>query len=272
MTTTQIFTNQEQALLSCIAEMVCAVEPDAEVILYGSHARGDAAPDSDWDLLILLDDTPTKAREDAVCHALYALQIAMGIVLSAIVRGKREWESRLYRAMPFHQNVEHDGLVLTRGLASFAAIQAARRARSGETDVDLSAERDETIRLTRERATQALTEAEVMAGIGAWNTCVNRLYYACFYAATALLLRDGFASTKHTGIQSRLNTDYIRAGIIEPDLGRLYSRLFEARHSADYDIRVQFDEATVRPLISEAQRFVERVAVLLDGESLPSQP
>lgn len=57
-----------------------------------------------------------------------------------------------------------------------------------------------------------------------------------------------------------VNRYYVHTGVIETDLGDLYNRLFERRNTADYNLRVEFDEAEVRPLISEARRFVERVA------------
>ena len=41
------------------------------------------------------------------------------------------------------------------------------------------------------RANGTLEDARILAKAGRWNACVNRLYYACFYAVSALLVRDG---------------------------------------------------------------------------------
>jgi len=45
-----------------------------------------------------------------------------------------------------------------------------------------------------------------------WNPCVNRLYYACFYAVSALLIQQGLSSSKHTGVRSLFNRHYVKTG------------------------------------------------------------
>lgn len=179
-TTTRIFTDKERAMLDRVRDTVRAIEPDATVILYGSRARGDYAPDSDWDLLVLLDGDVSQKREQAVRDRVHDLEYDANTMFSPVVRGKDVWETRLHRAMPFHQNVEYDGVILAPEMPSFGLSQAMQRVSSGEGDADLSAEREELVQLELARARRTLTEADVMATIGSWNTCVNRLYYACF--------------------------------------------------------------------------------------------
>lgn len=110
--TTRTFTEQETALLRRIRETVHAVEPAARIILYGSRARGDAQADSDWDLLVLLDGSVDAERKRTVSHRLYELEWETGNVLSPVIREKAQWESPLYRAMPFHWNVTQEGIAL----------------------------------------------------------------------------------------------------------------------------------------------------------------
>ncbi len=95
-----------------IRQAIRAVEPGADIFLYGSRARGDAEPDSDWDLLILVDGLITSARKSAIRHRLYEVEWDSDEVLTSVIFSRQDWNSRLYQAMPFHQNVERDGLAL----------------------------------------------------------------------------------------------------------------------------------------------------------------
>jgi uncharacterized protein len=103
--------NQE-VLLKQVKQAVHEVEPDAQIILYGSRSRKEATPESDWDFLVLVDDPVSDECADAIRHRLYEIEWECGEVLCAVVRSRQEWDSPLYRAMPFRQSVERDGVVL----------------------------------------------------------------------------------------------------------------------------------------------------------------
>ncbi len=95
-----------------IRRAVRVVEPGAEIILYGSRARGDAESDSDWDLLILVDGPVDGERKTAIRHRLYEVEWDSDEVLMSMIFSREDWDSPLYRAMPFHQNVDRDGVSL----------------------------------------------------------------------------------------------------------------------------------------------------------------
>ena len=50
---------------------------------------------------------------------------------------------------------------------------------------------------------------------GLWNTSVNRLYYACFHAVTALLASNGIYPKSHSGTNHLFNLHFIKPGIIK---------------------------------------------------------
>ena len=127
----------------------------------------------------------------------------------------------------------------------------------------MSEEQEALIRYRMDRARETLVEAELMAQAGHWNACVNRLYYACFYAVTALLLRHNLSASRHSGVRSLLNRRFVRAGAISSRLGLLYRDLFESRQQGDYQDLVRFTEQEVRPWIPEAQSFVACIEALL---------
>jgi uncharacterized protein (UPF0332 family) len=110
-----------------------------------------------------------------------------------------------------------------------------------------------------ERAREALEEAQILANAGRWNACVNRLYYACFYAVSAVLVKDGLASAKHTGVRGLFNKHYVKTGKVPKELARIYNDLFERRQEGDYIDFVSFKETQVFPWISQAEKFVEHI-------------
>ena len=103
---------KQQELLQRVKRTVQEAEPGAEIILYGSRARQDAGSESDWDFLVLVDGPMSEARADAIRHRLYEIEWETGEVLSAVVRSHQEWRSPRYRAMPFWQNIQREGVTL----------------------------------------------------------------------------------------------------------------------------------------------------------------
>jgi len=103
---------RQEELLRRVKQTIHEVEPAAEIILYGSRARREAGSESDWDFVVLVDGPVSEARADAIRHRLYEVEWESGEVLCAVVRSQQEWQSPRYRAMPFRQHVERDGVAL----------------------------------------------------------------------------------------------------------------------------------------------------------------
>ena len=99
-------------IISKIKTIVKSIVPDADVILYGSEARGDASPDSDIDLLILLDEENiTRKDVTAVTYPLYDLELTEGVHISPLVYTKKQWINRPFKT-PFFINVMNEGIKL----------------------------------------------------------------------------------------------------------------------------------------------------------------
>lgn len=127
----------------------------------------------------------------------------------------------------------------------------------------MTTERHLLVRHRLDRAQETLDEARLLGDSGHWNACVNRLYYACFYAVTALLLQHGLSSAKHSGVRSLFNHHFVRPGIITRDMGSFYRELFDNRQKSDYLDFARFDPDQVHLWIGQVERFVRHIDELL---------
>lgn len=123
------------------------------------------------------------------------------------------------------------------------------------------------IRHRFERAHETLAEARILFEdyehiIGA----VNRLYYACFYAVSGLLLLKDLSSSKHQGVRAFFHQHFVKTGLIEKTYGKLYDKLFENRQLGDYNDFVRFDADEVAGWFKEAQQFVQTLEAVVNKE------
>ncbi len=96
-------------LLKEIKQNVLALEPEAEIILYGSRARGDFSPDSDWDLLVLLNGKVNRQRKEKLYDSFYSIELNTNEILCPNIKEQIFWNSALYKATDFHKNAVRDG-------------------------------------------------------------------------------------------------------------------------------------------------------------------
>ncbi len=95
-----------------IKRIVFEQDPTAEIILYGSRARGAPVKDSDWDILILLNKNEISYElEKAITYPLYDLEFDTGQIISPMVYTESEWNGK-YRITPFYHYVMKEGILI----------------------------------------------------------------------------------------------------------------------------------------------------------------
>ena len=103
---------ESKALLQNIKELVYAIKPTAQISLYESRARNDARPDSDWDILILVDGVVNPFRRDRLRHQIYEIEWETGEVICSIIRSCQEWNTPRFQQTPFSKSIEKEAILL----------------------------------------------------------------------------------------------------------------------------------------------------------------
>ena len=103
----------EKYIANLIKSRIYKKNPDAEVILFGSHARGEAHIDSDWDILILLNNLSVNRKtEKEYREELFDIELEIGQPISTFVFSRNDWESK-HSITPLYQSIKQDGISLT---------------------------------------------------------------------------------------------------------------------------------------------------------------
>lgn len=114
-------------------------------------------------------------------------------------------------------------------------------------------------------AAEALSDARLLIDSGgSINGTVNRLYYACFHAAQAVVYDRGGTPTTHGDVRSQFGRRVVLEGDAPRDMGRLLSDLYDHRTVADY----AGEEPTVdiEELLHDAETFIQHAETLVEAE------
>ena len=115
----------------------------------------------------------------------------------------------------------------------------------------------------KEKAYNTLKEAEDMIDTKHWNLAFQRLYYACFYMASALLMSRGINARTHNGVVGQLGQNFVSKGFLTKDEGRLYSRLLQNRITGDYNDFFDFTREDVAPLLEPTRNLLIKIDELI---------
>ena len=101
--------------------------------------------------------------------------------------------------------------------------------------------KEDLINYRLQRAKETFEDAQILAERNKWNSTINRLYYAAYYAVMALLLKSDLKPTTHNGAISNFSEHFIKTNIIAKEYGKMYSKLFTWRQKGDYSDLFDFD-------------------------------
>jgi uncharacterized protein (UPF0332 family) len=114
-----------------------------------------------------------------------------------------------------------------------------------------------------QRAKETLLEIETLIENNFWNTAISRMYYACFYAVGALMVKYNVKVSTHAGIRQQFGKLFVKEGKFDKTLAKHYTELFEKRNKSDYNDFFDYDEATAKSLFPPTREFIQNIEELL---------
>jgi uncharacterized protein (UPF0332 family) len=125
-------------------------------------------------------------------------------------------------------------------------------------------DKNDLIKYRIERSIETFKEAKTMIDNKFWNASVNRIYYSCYYAVSALLQMKNIETNSHKGIRQMFGLHFVQNGLVSKEDGRFFSDLYDRRQTGDYDDFVSYDEDTVLKLYNLSEGFINRIHELIN--------
>jgi uncharacterized protein (UPF0332 family) len=123
------------------------------------------------------------------------------------------------------------------------------------------------IRYRLEQAEAALDDAKfLLEGVRSPQGIVNRAYYAMFYSVLALLQNIGKVPSKHSGVISLFDTEFVLKGIFPKELSKAFHKAFELRQVSDYKTFKPISTEKAKETLNNAVHFVESVKKYLSEQ------
>ena len=113
------------------------------------------------------------------------------------------------------------------------------------------------------QAKERLKAAELLCKSKSYRDSLSRSYYAMLQAARALLATKQLDSQKHSGVISLFNLHFVKEGIVDRSLGRLFAEAKGMREESDYADYVSFTQEDAQDQIKHAEFFIQEVLKVL---------
>ena len=124
-------------------------------------------------------------------------------------------------------------------------------------------DRREIVKYRLEKSLRTYNEAVGSIANGYVETAANRLYYAAYYAVSALLVSYKYEASTHNGVIQMFGKAFIKSKVLERRYGNIFNQLFSLRMIGDYEDRRFLDiEEDVKPLIEPTKELIDVVSVM----------
>ncbi len=115
-----------------------------------------------------------------------------------------------------------------------------------------------------EQAQTALDDARyLLDGKRSAQSIINRSYYAMFYAAIALLQKIDEIPSKHAGVISLFDREFVKKGIFPKALSKDFHKAFELRQVSDFRTSKLLKKEQAEQIWGKAVQFVDSIKIYL---------
>ncbi len=110
-----------------------------------------------------------------------------------------------------------------------------------------------------EKARTCLASAEILMQSEDYCGAANRSYYAVFHSIRSLLALEGIDFSKHAGVMSHFQKNYVKPGIFEKEYSKILMEAFEVRSESDYDDYYVISKEEVEEQVQNARFFIKGI-------------
>lgn len=125
-------------------------------------------------------------------------------------------------------------------------------------------EREALVKYRLEKSGETLQEARDCGSMNHWTLSANRLYYAAYYASSALLIQNGIIAKSHEGVIGMIGQNFVVTGILSKDEAKLLARLQNMRKTGDYDDFIEWHQEEVEPLFEKVEEYINKIKTLVE--------
>ena len=125
-------------------------------------------------------------------------------------------------------------------------------------------EREALVKYRLEKAEETLVEARDCSEMNHWTLAANRLYYAAYYASSALLIKNGIVAKSHEGVIGMIGQKFVVTEVLSKEEAKLLARLQNMRKTGDYDDFIEWYQEDVEPLFEKVEEYINKIKTLVE--------